>query len=64
MQPAVAPVEGHVHHVPGLEHQVADLPGCTVSITDEYEGALAGPDEQDHFPGLGDLAFIVIDYPI
>jgi len=53
MQPTVALVEGHVHHIPGLEHQIADHPFFTVSITVEYEGALAGPDEQDHFPWIG-----------
>ena len=53
MQPAVAPVEGHVDHVPGFEHQVADQPFLAVSIDAEYEGALAGPDEQDHFPWIG-----------
>ena len=56
MQPAVAPVEGHIHHVPGLEHQVADLLDFTVSIAAEYEGALAGVDEQDHFPWFGRLS--------
>jgi hypothetical protein len=42
-------VEGHVHHVPGLEHQIADLPGFTVSITAEYEGTFASADQDEHF---------------
>jgi len=49
MQPAVAPVEGHVHHGPGLEHQVADQPFLTVSITAEYEDTFAGGDQDEHF---------------
>jgi len=53
MQPAVAPVEDYVHHVPGLEHQVADYPFLKIAINAEYEGALAGPYEQDHFPWIG-----------
>ena len=49
MQLAVARVEGHVHHVQGLEYQVADQPFLPVSIAAEYEGALAGTDQDEHF---------------
>ena len=49
MQPAVARVEGHVHHIPGLKHQVADLPGFAILIAAENKGAFASADKDEHF---------------
>ena len=49
MQPAVARFEGHVHHIPGLKHQVADLPGFAILIAAENKGAFASADKDEHF---------------